>query len=1001
MAGKGKQRQQRVLLDLAQRLQNPYLDSYLAQGGFKGASRVGEMGPEALMLELRANGLRERGPDGQPLFLKWQPFLFGAMSELWVDAIEPDPGSLAGSTLLARNPCGLMEGLAIAAGLTGAVKATVVLSPHLEEFKPQLSNAFAQAREKGLLAGLAELNLLGAGREVMPSPREGALVMALETWYQLVAAMAHGPEDYQAFGQGGQSGTKLLTLGGQVKLPGLVEVPFGCDLAAVLRDLAQVEDLERSKAVALDQGVKGFLSPAAAQVALAPEELALAGANHAFATLWVLDHNQCLVYLTQQAMTKSWELATRRNLPGRQRLLHALRLVTEISRGKGSPGHLTQLKGISGQLSTDPAIAIWPLRSSLKYFEGDWQEHLNLGECPLGVFSHQDLAPCRVSCPAGIDIPSFLALVGHGRYLEAVEVIRRDNPLPYICGLVCPAPCEIACLRSELDQPISIRAMKAVAARHALEQGGYPRPERQVPSGKRVAVIGAGPAGLSAAFFLNLAGHQVTIFEASDRVGGTAYWGIPAYRLPRGVIEAEAAAIAAEGVEIQTGRALGGDFSLADLRSQGFEAVFLGLGAGGGYRLGLSGEDRFPQVLDALGFLRRVAQGDTSRPAEEVVVVGGGNAAIDAARTCLRLGCSKVTIAYRRSRDEMPAHHQEVEDCLHEGAQLRLLAVPKELAGADGQLSGLTCLNAKLSDPDSSGRRRPIPQEGSEFTIACGAVIAAIGQAPELECLGPLSEDEFFCGARINASGCTGHTSYAWIFAGGDCVSGPATVVEAVAAGKNAAHHIDGYLRGHSCDDQPVPLRRHREVECLASDPRQRTLSRRPTMPTLALEERLSGFEPVERGLSDQMALSEAERCLRCDLCIGCGLCELVCNEVEINAIKMRATVGGRLLHADFIGPAEACVGCGACANACPTGAIEVRDQGAMRRTLLTGTCLQEQPLIACYLCDKPFATQAQLDLVVRRRSPASQPERTMPVCPSCARQLRAVPMFVPGRIGR
>ena len=330
--------------------------------------------------------------------------------------------------------------------------------------------------------------------------------------------------------------------------------------------------------------------------------------------------------------------------------------------------------------------AVNPILTSLQFFPDEYQMHTDNKTCPARVCPKLLPAPCHMACPAGIDIPSYMALVGQGRFLEALEVIRQDNPFPWVCGLICPHPCERACVRGHLDEPLNIKYLKAFVADWATNHGEY-LPLKPAPSnGRKVAIIGSGPAGMSCAHYLALKGYQVTVFEAMPEAGGLFVAGIPEYRLPREVVRKEIELIASLGVEIKTGVTVGQDVTLDELRSQGFEAFFLGIGAHLGYKLKIEGEDDFPQVFDVITFLRKVNLGDKHRPFDKVVIIGGGNAAMDAARTCVRLGCEEVHVSYRRTRREMPAHPEEVEQSLEEGVKIHFLTVPIKVGGEPGQV---------------------------------------------------------------------------------------------------------------------------------------------------------------------------------------------------------------------------------------------------------------------------------------------------------------------------
>ncbi len=400
------------------------------------------------------------------------------------------------------------------------------------------------------------------------------------------------------------------------------------------------------------------------------------------------------------------------------------------------------------------------------------------------------LPPCQQACPIGQDVGGYVALIAQGKFQQALEVIRKTNPLPAICGLVCHHPCEAACLRGPLDDPVAIRELKGFVATYGAEKRNFP-PRKNRNQGKKVALIGAGPAGLAAAHDLAWRGYRVTLFESLPVAGGMLWVGIPPYRLPRDILKAEIDAILSLGVELRTGWALGHDFALEDLPKEGFEATFIATGAHRSQRLEIEGEN-LEGVLGGVEFLRRINLGEEVAIDEKVVVIGGGNVAIDSARSVLRLGAREVQICYRRSRKEMPAIAEEVREAERDGIRIHWLTGPRAFLGSNGRVRGIVCVRNRLGRPDPSGRRTPVPIEGSVHTLEAGTVIVAVGQATDLKGL--------HTGLKIKRDGTieahpeTASTAVPGIFAGGDVVTGPGWAIDAIAWGKRAARGIDEYL---------------------------------------------------------------------------------------------------------------------------------------------------------------------------------------------------------------
>jgi NADPH-dependent glutamate synthase beta subunit-like oxidoreductase len=503
--------------------------------------------------------------------------------------------------------------------------------------------------------------------------------------------------------------------------------------------------------------------------------------------------------------------------------------------------------------------------------------------CPQGVIKIETSgdgvtqAPCSVQCPAHINIPLYVRYVGEGKPAEAVAVIREKIPFPSVCGKVCFHPCETKCQRTQIDQPISIRVLKGFASQYDT---GIWREKAKVapPTGKKVAVVGSGPAGLTAAYYLSRLGHAVTVFEALPEAGGMMRVGIPDYRLPKDVLRKEIDEIKAVGVEIKTNTRVE---SVDELFNQGYQAIYLAVGAHEGMKLGVEGEDA-TGVIESATFLRESSLGRDVKVGKRVAVVGGGNVAIDAARVSLRLGAKEVSILYRRTRAEMPANPEEVTAAIDEKINMEYLTIPLKIMSKDGELQ-VECQRMQLGEPDASGRRRPEPIKGSEFTKSFDTIIGAIGQRPQV----PKGFNvKVGRGGNIEADEKTLATARPGVYAGGDGMTGPASVIEAIAAGRQGAISIDKYLGGKGEIDEILAPLASKERPLDLSD---KTVHRvHPD--ELPAEERVRSFVEVEQPLTDEMAMKEANRCLKCDLayavdklgadmgyCIFCGLCVEAC----------------------------------------------------------------------------------------------------------------------------
>ncbi len=480
--------------------------------------------------------------------------------------------------------------------------------------------------------------------------------------------------------------------------------------------------------------------------------------------------------------------------------------------------------------------------------------------------------PCRAACPAGVNAQGYVALISQGKFKEALEVLRKTMPFAGVCGRVCTHPCEVDCERGKTDEPIAIRSLKRFMADYELRIGREKAPPIEKTRKEKVAVVGSGPSGLACAYDLVREGYPVTVFEAAPQAGGLLRYGIPDYRLPTEVVDNEVSYIEELGVEIKTNtpvKDMGGMFN------KGYEAVFLATGAGTSAKMNIPNEDA-KGVIHALDFLKRANSGVKVDLGERVAVIGGGNAAIDAARVAHRLGAKEVSIVYRRSRAEMPAVKIEVDEAEQEDVKIHILTAPAKVLTQDGQLTGIQCIRMELGEPDASGRRRPIPIEGSKFNMDVDNVIIAIGQAVDKTTLP--KELDYTSWGTLAVDPVTLQTNIEGVFAGGDVVSGPSDVIASVAAGKEAAISIERYLSGVDLKEgRPTPIERVKEVSKEGVEVKERA-----TMPVLDPGKR-EGFVEVELGFDEKTAIQEAKRCLNCGVCSECMECFKVCEAGAIN----------------------------------------------------------------------------------------------------------------------
>ncbi len=900
------------------------IEDYIARDGYRALGKaLTQMTPDDVIREMKDSGLRGRGGAGFLTGLKWEFCRKSQATPKYVicNADEGDPGAFMDRSILEGDPHSVLEGMAIAGYAIGAREGYIYCRAEYPLAIDHLKTAIAQAHEYGLLGE----NILGTGfsYELYVKEGAGAFVCGEETAlmasiegrrgeprprppFPAVAGLwnkpsnvnnvksyamspriiLNGAEWFGKIGAPKSPGTAIFALTGKIQNAGLIEVPMGIPLGEIIFDVGGgVAKGKHFKAVQTGGPLGGCLPASALNTPVDFDSLVAAGATMGSGGMIVVDEDTCMVEFAKYFLTFASAESCGKCVPcriGGQRLLEVL---TRITEGKGTHYDVELIKEISrnmreaslcqlGQLTPSPVMA------SLRFFEQEFIAHVEDKLCSAGQCKALVRAKCINACPAGVESPAYLALVAQGHYAEGLAIHRQRNPFALICGRVCPAFCEHKCRRGEIDEPISIRLIKRFMADQEYDHDWtpeklVPEEESKANSSKRIAVVGAGPAGLTAALRLAQRGYKVTVFEKLPVAGGMMTVGIPEYRLPRDPLFAEVKHIERAGVEIRCNQALGRDFSIDGLMNRdGYDAVVLALGAHKSRRLGIPGEET-QCVVHGTDFLRDIALGklnggkspDALVKGKRVAVVGGGDVAIDAARSAWRLGAKQVHVVYRREREDMPAHAEEIEAAMAEGIQFHFLANPSKVLG-NGRVTGVVIQRQKLADFDSSGRRRPTPKDGDEFTLDVDVLIPAIGQTTDLSWM---SSDPQGASSGIETTKASTfavkdafNTTRPGVFAAGDAVSGPATVIQAVAQGNLAAVAVDRWLKTGELTKPRYETPRPDIVQLYNLD--DYANARRPVMPEIGVAERAGNFREVEPGYDERTAREEAKRCLRCDL---------------------------------------------------------------------------------------------------------------------------------------
>jgi NADH-quinone oxidoreductase subunit F len=905
-------KQQRTLLAMNQSIDPIRVYNYIAQGGYAALEKVFERGdPAWVVQEVKSSGLRGRGGAGFPTGLKWELLAKqrnGRGAYLVCNADEGDPGAYMDRSILEGNPHSILEGMIIGGFGTRADQGVIYVRNEYPLAIKHLIIALRQCRELGLLGN----NILGSGfsfdikivrgagafvcgeetalirsiegkmgepRQRPPFPVQRGIsgkptaINNVETWANVPHIFRVGAQQFSEIGTAGNAGTKVFSLVGKIKNTGLVEVPMGITIREVVHDIGGgPKGTAKVKAVQTGGPSGGCIPAEKFDLRIDYDTLAAAGSIMGSGGMIVMDEHTCMVDVAKYFMAFLKEESCGKCFTCRKGTQRMYEILDDISAGRATLADLELLEELAQTVKDTTMCGLGqtaanPVLSTLRYFRHEYEEHIHDRRCRAFVCKDLVGAPCQTACPIDTEAWRYVAHIARGEYEQAYQAIREANPFPSVCARVCSHNCETHCRSGTAGKaPIAIRALKRFVT-DRVDPAVY-KPRRSGSPGAdtpRIAIVGSGPAGLTAAHYLSLAGYKATVFEAGEQPGGMLVSGIPAYRLPRDTLQKEIAGLLDKNVTLRCNQALGRDFTVDSLFAEGFKAVFLAIGAHKSKALNLEGED-VRGVFPAIEFLKAFNLRGEQLARGRVGVIGGGDSAVDAAGVALRQpGVESVTIFYRRTREEMPAQKKDVDSVLEEGVKLESLMTPVRILTDKDQLAGVECVRNRLGEVDAGGRRKPVPIPGTEQVFMLDTLIVTIGDVPDIEFMSSMGIEVTDWGT-LKVDKETLATSRPGVFAGGDVVTGPNTVVQAIAAGKKVAKMIGRYVRGEELRQPGAPLLPEVYVEPVQLGDDELVEADRAEPPTLPALTRRQGFDEVEQTLSVADATREARRCLRCDL---------------------------------------------------------------------------------------------------------------------------------------
>ena len=879
------------------------MDAYIARGGYYAAAKaLTQMQPRDVVAEVLKSGLKGRGGAGFPTGVKWEAGLKAQSDVKYIicNADEGDPGAFMDRSVIEGDPHTVIEGMLIGGYAIGASQGYIYVRAEYPIAVERMSAAIEEARRRGLLGK----NIMGSGfdfdieirigagafvcgeetalmasiegergepRQKPPFPFQKGLfgkptiINNVETFASVPVILQNGGDWYTQFGTETSKGTKVFALAGDVVNTGIIEVPIGIPLGDIIFKIGGgIRDGKRFKAAQIGGPSGGCITTENLNVPTDYNSLVKLGAIMGSGGLIVMNEDTCMVDTARYFMDFIQDESCGKCVACRVGTKRMLEILERITRGEGQEGDVELLIELGEAIGQAAMCGLGqtapnPVLSTIKYFREEYDEHIRNKYCRAGVCQSLFISPCENTCPANVNVPGYIALVASGRFMDAYNLVRQENPFPAVCGRICTRPCESKCRRRTTDEAVAIRDLKRFVADYAYRnEKPYSREIVFPRNGKSVAVIGAGASGLTCAWYLSRIGYEVDVFESQSVAGGVLAYGIPEYRLPKDVLEHEIALIEQAGVKIHRNTEVGRDISFSKLRQQ-YDSIYIATGTQFPQKVNIPGEN-LPGVIHGIDFLKAVNMHKDLAIGPRVAIIGGGNTAIDSARTARRLGAQHVLVLYRRTRDAMPAYEEEIDEAIEEGIELVELVAPvRFVANPAGRVAGVECIRMRLGDFDSSGRRKSVPVEGSNFFVDVDTVIPAVSQYADLPFISR-EEIEMTPWGTFVVQDDTQMTAMEGVFAGGDIARGPDEVIRAISDGKRAAVSIDRYLGGKGKLNKGEPIKIPEIV-----DEDEIVMHSRFPMELLDLEQRKNSFDEVVLGYHKLNAMAEAMRCLHCD----------------------------------------------------------------------------------------------------------------------------------------